>query len=130
MRSWMGRGVFALLLLAQAVDGGLQQDYLATRTGSPHALVTIIAVHQDGTPVRGYIQCAGEWFKHADEDTVIWSEALPFKTDSRGAVTFNPRLEDEQILCWCIDNGMRGDIAVNLSGTHIETLVLNRKVSP
>jgi hypothetical protein len=117
------------LLLAQTAEPGLEEEFLNARNGTGTALVTLIAVHMDGTPVRGFIQCAGEWMKYADEEDVLWGVALPFKTDSRGAVVMNPHLEFEEIRCWSQDKGMRGEVTVELSGTHIETIVLNRKVS-
>jgi hypothetical protein len=128
MLTWIGRGVATALLLAQMAEPSLETDYLRLK-GSAFALVTLIAVHVDGTPVRGFIRCDGEWFKYADEEDVLWGVALPFKTDARGAVVMNPHLDIEQLHCWSEDRGMRGDVTVDLSDTHIETIVLNRKVT-
>lgn len=104
------RGFLLLsLLVTQAPD--LERELKATRNGTDHALITIIARHADGRPYRGAIQCSGQWFKHEDGDVVYSGTALPFQTDSRGAIVMNPKQEDVGMLCWA--GG--GQVIVNFS---------------
>jgi hypothetical protein len=123
MQAWIGRSVLLLLALAPAIES----SYVLPGDDVDHAMVTLIAVHRDGTPVRGFIRCLGFWWKHADEHQVIEGVALPFATDSRGAVIMNPRLADKQITCWSEDRGMHGEVTVNLATTSVAHIVLNRK---
>ncbi len=81
--------------------------------GSRHALVTIRARHEDGTPLRGFIQCSGYWQKYQDrqnDEEIEFVKHLPFKTDSRGAIAMNPLLADEWIFCWASDKGKTGSV--------------------
>lgn len=98
----------AMLLLS----GGLEQDYKAMTNESRVALVTIIATYPDGTPMKGHISCGGFWYKHQDGDPDISGPEVPFETDSRGAVHFNPHLEDEGVYCTATDGVHTGDISV------------------
>lgn len=121
MLTWIGRGVLVGLLLAQSPDedmASLEQDRLATINGSPYGLITIIARHVDGTPVRGYISCSGVWMKHEDGGPEEWALNLPFKTDSRGAIVMNPRIADEWIVCTSVDRGRRGTVLVEFSDAN------------
>lgn len=117
--------LMGLLVQAPAID--LERESLAMRHGSRLAMVTLIASHPDGSPVRGHIQCAGSWFKHEDDNRRVWhGPSLPFETDSRGAVIMNPALADEWIHCWATDRGRRGDVTVDLAGTHVAHIVLEK----
>lgn len=116
------------LLAVQAPDVDLEQDSLLTRSGSAQAMVTLIATYPDGTPLRGFIQCGGTWFKHADEADVLEGEALPFRTDSRGAIIVNPHVEDEWITCWASGDGAHGKVLVELSDRPtIQHIVLQKE---
>ena len=118
MLTWIGRGVLIGLLLAQSPDddmASLEQDRLATINGSPYALITLIAQHVDGSPVRGYIQCSGVWTKHQDGQPEEFEWAMPFKTDMRGAIVMNPHIEHEWIVCSSRDKGRYGKVLVEFS---------------
>lgn len=96
-----------LVLLAQVNSGeiDLEQERLRMFNGTEHALVTLIARHADGSLARGTIACQGLWFKYQDKkDEQAWDWALPFKTDSRGAIIMNPHLEDGSMDCTAIDS--------------------------
>jgi hypothetical protein len=125
----MGQGVLLAFLAAQdgipAVDP-LQEEWNRAQTGARDWIATVIAVHVDGTPVRGYIRCAGWWRRHIDEETMEGGESFPFKTDSRGAVGFNPHIEDEWIHCWASDKGMTGEVTI-FQSRPVQRLVLNKK---
>jgi hypothetical protein len=126
--SRIGRSVSIALLLAQEPSGELWEDYLATQGGSSQALVTLIAQHVDGTPVRGYIRCAGWWVKYEDDPARTFAgTSLPFETDARGAIVMNPQVTDEQIFCWSEDKGMRGEVSVDLMSRHVVVITLNRR---
>ena len=63
-------------------------------------MFTVIAQFQDGTPATGEIFCSGYWMKYQDTEWVDGEPRepesilnLPFRTDSRGAAIFNPRLD-------------------------------------
>ena len=107
--------VLALLAVQQpAID--LETESQALRPGSPLAMVTLIATYPDGTPLRGFIQCGGSWYHHTDNsDDIEVVEALPFRTDSRGAIIVNPHLEDEWIVCWAEQHGAAGKVMVELT---------------
>jgi hypothetical protein len=131
MTIWIGRSVLAGLLLAQTAEPTLDQQYrTAIGVGSHHALVTLIAVHTDGTPVRGDIYCAGFWQKYQDlltDEKPKFYENLAFKTDSRGAVVMNPRTNNEWVTCWAEDGGKRGSVVVEFSDnnpSHVAEIVL------
>ncbi len=131
--TWIGRGVSALLLAAQLggpVSEQLERERLAAGNGSYRALLTIIAVHEDGTPVRGYIRCSGWWIKYEDDPARTFAgEALPFKTDSRGAIVMNPHLDDEDMYCWSTDKGKHGVVHIYFAHdpVGIHRIVLNKK---
>ena len=131
---WMGRSVLLGLLLAQTAEPSLDQQYRSAQgLGSYHALVTLIARHTDGTPVRGYVSCSGWWQKYQDlltEEEPVFYENLAFKTDSRGAVVMNPHIEDGWIYCWSSDKGKHGTVVVQFTDTeplHIVEIVLNKR---
>ena len=134
MFAWIGRSVLGLVLLAQApVEVDLDQDYMRTlRSGSVQAGITLIALHKDGSPARGFIQCAGTWFKHEDvEDNIVSGEELPFRMDSRGAVVMNPHVDDEQIHCWAEDKGMLGSVSIHFSADdpiHVRRFTLSQEM--
>lgn len=124
--------MLAGFLLAQAPFEPLtlEQDYLRTKSGSGMAMVTLIALHEDGTPLRGYISCAGSWFKHQDGEPTFYASSLPFRTDARGAIVMNPSLEDEWIACSATDKGKKGTVVVDFTDAeplHIVTFVLNKE---
>jgi hypothetical protein len=91
----------------------LEHDRKATANGSPLAMLTVIARYPDGTPFRGAIRCGGEWYRHADEPDKPVMQALPFRTDSRGAVIVNPQVEDGYLICWVDGNGRSGNVTAN-----------------
>jgi len=93
--------------------GDLERERLSTGNGSPLAMITVIARYEDGSPVRGEISCSGNWFKHEDGDPQFSGPALPFRTDSRGAVILNPHLDDAWIVCWCEQDGQSGKVLVS-----------------
>lgn len=109
----------ALALLAfvalglQEPEIDLDRERLAMRDGSGLAMVTLIATYPDGTPVRGEIQCGGNWHKHQDGNPEQYGPSLPFVTDSRGAVIMNPHLSDEWIVCWSAKDGATGKVIVS-----------------
>lgn len=108
------RTILIVALLMQEPD--LIKDYQhAYGNGSELAMVTLIARYPDGSPVRGFIRCAGTWFKHADEERIFYGPELPFQTDSRGAVIMNPSVEDEYIECWSQERGYYGRVRVDFS---------------
>lgn len=133
MLTWIGRSVLMGLLLAQSPDddkASLERDRLATINGSPYGLITIIARHVDGSPVRGYISCSGVWMKHEDGGPEEWALNMPFKTDSRGAIVMNPNIEDEWMVCQSADKGRRGTVLVEFSEDDpmkVVTFVLNER---
>lgn len=102
--------LIALMVLGQ--ESSLDEDFRATVNDSRAAMVTLIATYPDGSPARGQIRCAGIWFKHADETELLVGEALPFETDSRGAVIVNPHVSDEWIECWSESRGYYGRVRV------------------
>ena len=106
-----------LALLVQLPEPDLYREFRATQTGTPHAIVSLIAIEADGTPVRGTIQCSGYWFKYADEETTAEGWALPFVTDARGAIVMNPRTTDAPFLCWSEIRGHRGEVIVDLAAS-------------
>jgi hypothetical protein len=115
-------------LLAQDPAIDLETERLALVTGSPHALITLIAEYADGTPVRGVIQCAGTWRKYQD-GVEFYTEALPFATDSRGAVIMNPHVEDEAIVCWSQQDGVIGRTTVTFDANapaKVQRIVLRK----
>ena len=93
----------------------LELDRLATVNGSPFAMVTLIALHEDGSPVRGYIRCSGVWTKHQDGQPEEYEWGMPFKTDMRGAVVMNPHIAHEWIVCSSNDKGRYGKVLVEFS---------------
>jgi hypothetical protein len=78
----------------------------------------LVAVHRDGTPARGTIACDGLWVKHADEDKdenyQEWDFRLPFRTDSRGAVVFNPTPDmlGDRLTCYAESKGLSGTLTL------------------
>lgn len=96
--SWMRQTLLLVLLLAQ-ISPTLELERWSMFDGSHFALMVFIAQHADGSPARGTIRCAGGWYKHQDErkDKVL-IESYPFATDSRGAVGFNPVLDDDDVM--------------------------------
>ena len=116
-------------LSAQEPEIDLERERHAMRTGSDYALITLIAQHEDGTPVRGFIQCAGNWHKY-QEGPQLYGEALPFATDARGAIVMNPHLSDEYIVCWSRDRCAYGRVVVCFDEAHpraVHTIVLRRE---
>ena len=99
--------------LLMTTEPNLEQDYAQTLDGSALAMVTVMARYPDGRPVRGYIQCSGNWFKHQDGPINLEAQSMPFRTDSRGAVILNPHLSDEWLICWCEQDGMTGHVTVS-----------------
>ena len=113
-----------VLALLQSDDYGvdvLEQDRLRALGGSPrNTIITIIAQHIDGTPARGTIACAGVWYKHRAEGRGEWAEAYPFNTDSRGAVVFNPLIDDDGLMdCTAVDTHLHsGTIRFPIEPRH------------
>jgi hypothetical protein len=117
--------VLALVALQQP-EIDLDAEYLALQTGSRLAMVTLIAVDEAGLPVRGTIQCGGVWRKFQD-DAELFIEALPFVTDSRGAIVMNPALDDEYIVCWSTKGDLYGRIRVDLDPpTRVQHIHMRR----
>lgn len=112
-----------VVMLSMAQEPTLEREYASTRkAGSGLALITLIAIHEDGTPVRGFISCSGVWFKHADEQTVTQGLSLPFATDARGAIVMNPSLDDEWIVCRSEAHGASGRVEVAFDADHPRTV--------
>ncbi len=136
MALWIGRSVLLALWLAQVSEPTLEQQYaLATGGGSHHALVTLIELHEDGTPVRGFIACSGWWQKYQDlqtDEEPVFYENLAFRTDSRGAIVMNPHTDNEWVHCWSSDKGKHGSVTVQFDEDdpfHVVTFILNGKES-
>ncbi len=128
---WIGRVSLLGVLFAQAPEPFTVEEelYRLQHQGPANHVVTMIATHVDGSPLRGYIQCGGYWTKHVDEDTTIGAPNLPFKTDSRGAVIFNPGIEDTWIFCFAEDGEYAGETLLTLSKTrpNIGRILLKEK---
>lgn len=108
------RVVLIVALLMQEPD--LSRDYQALYgPGSELAMITLIATFPDGSPARGFIRCAGNWHKHADEDVVLAGPELPFQVDGRGAIVMNPHVDDDYVECWCQERGYYGRVRVTFS---------------
>jgi len=106
-------------LLGQSSDDGvLEMERMRMYESGPYNhLITLIVQHADGSPARGTIACAGEWFKH-DDIEARYVESLPFATDSRGAAIFNPLITDSSLSCRANDvHGHTGALTVELSPT-------------
>jgi hypothetical protein len=103
------------LLLAALLmtTGDLEREWKATTNESRLAMITIIATYPDGRPVRGEIQCSGDWYKHEDGPDHLTVPSLPFVTDSRGAIIVNPHISDAWMICWCEQNGQAGRVSVS-----------------
>ena len=115
--------LIAALLVTQEPIIDLDFDRRALWGGSPLAAITFIARYEDGRPVRGFVRCLGTWYKHADEDTVMYASELPFKTDSRGAVIMNPHVDDEWIQCYVAQDGYYGETRVEFDRDHPTAIV-------
>ena len=88
----------------------LEQDRLATLTGSPFKALILKAVHEDGTlAAKAWIACNGYWWKHTDEQHTVGGEAYPFKADSWGAVILNPFIDDNYFKCSATKDGKYGE---------------------
>jgi hypothetical protein len=101
----MRYALLALLLYASSVDDvDLEWEEKRThQSQTEHWMITLVAQHADGSPARGTISCEGEWWKHGDDpegddpgQLINWQ---PFKTDSRGAVIFNPLRNENYFNC-------------------------------
>lgn len=115
----------ALLLVALVLaEPDLASEWRAMHTTSTKALLTIQAQTPDGVPVRGEIACTGHWYKYQDGPIQFSGEALPFQTDSRGAIVMNPSVEDEAITCWMEHRGQRGTVAINFVADATQVVAL------
>lgn len=124
-------GVLLLLaLVSQQPDEirELQLDQLRTHDNRPiMELISVQAVHEDGSPARGTISCDGLWQKFDEKPTSAWN--YPFKTDSRGVAVFNPWIgmfddRDGQMHCTSEDiHGHFGTATWSMPASHAEIVV-------
>jgi hypothetical protein len=112
MKYWL---LAAGIAFSQASEPTLDEQFARIQpAGTVHALLTIIAEFEDGSPARGVIQCNGTWYKHQEDDQPLLPQ-LPFKTDSRGAVIMNPRRETGWIICWSERDGKSGQVTIDFA---------------
>lgn len=119
--------LLALALFAQSDDiANLQRErYAAQDVHTFMDMVSVQAVHEDGTPARGSISCEGLWTKYDERIVAEWN--LPFVTDSRGVSIFNPWIgeyTDDVMTCSALDrHGHRGSASWPMPVSHAEIVV-------
>lgn len=121
--------LLTVALFAQETDRPLEQQRDSIYNGTYYEMVSIQAVHADGTAARGSIACHGDWWKHQDSKnhTFIGGEWFPFETDSRGVVILNPYVEDfpeDPLDCRAVDrHGHTGKTRFTTPAPHIQIIV-------
>lgn len=129
--------VFSFLIVALFAQDGdilmqMEREKLTTSRSYPLLdMVTIRAIHADGTSARGSINCTGSWEKYGDTGRnnapLKYGWRLPFKTDSRGAIILNPRTGDfaeDPMYCQAIDkHGHMGETRFTTPTRYQEIIV-------